>query len=81
MTRREFMAAVSAAGLAESKVSASTPPVHYAKPNPYDAVVKYVEPGSDEFKGEKDAVELRGSAGADLQGHGGCASGRLRPRG
>ena len=59
MTRREFMAAISAAGLAESKVSASTPfPVHYAKPNPYDAVVKYVEPGSDEFKGEKDAVEL-----------------------
>jgi tetratricopeptide (TPR) repeat protein len=32
--------------------------VHYARPNPYDAVLRFVEPGSDEFKGEKDAVEL-----------------------
>jgi tetratricopeptide (TPR) repeat protein len=59
MTRREFIAAVSAAGLVPSKASASTPfPVHYAKPNPYDAVLRYVEAGSDEFKGEKDATEL-----------------------
>src|SRR5579863_8937992 len=59
MTRREFIAAVGAAGLVESKASASKPfPVHYAKPNPYDAVLRYVDPGSDEFKGEKDAMEL-----------------------
>ena len=59
MTRREFIAAVSAAGLAPSRASASTPfPVHYAKPNPYDAVLRYVAAGSDEFKGEKDAMEL-----------------------
>jgi len=59
MTRREFIAAVSAAGLRPSKAAASTPfPVHYAKPNPYDAVLRYVDPGSDEFKGEKDAMEL-----------------------
>ncbi len=59
MTRRAFIAAVSAAGLRPSKASSSTPfPVHYAKPNPYDAVLRYVEPGSDEFKGEKDAAEL-----------------------
>jgi tetratricopeptide (TPR) repeat protein len=59
MTRREFIAAISAAGLLPSRASASTPfPVHYAKPNPYDAVLRYVEPGSDEFKGEKDAAEL-----------------------
>ncbi len=57
MTRREFIVAVSAAGLVPSK--ASTPfPVHYAKPNPYDAVLRFVDPGSDEFKGEKDAVDL-----------------------
>ena len=57
MTRREFIAAVSAAGLVPSK--ASTPfPVHYARPNPYDAVLRFVDPGSDDFKGEKDAVEL-----------------------
>ena len=57
MTRREFIAAVSAAGLIPSK--ASTPfPVHFARLNPYDAVLRYVDPGSDEFKGEKDAMEL-----------------------
>jgi Tfp pilus assembly protein PilF len=51
------MAAASVAGLAPSR--ASTPfPVHYAKPNPYDAVLRYIDPGSDEFKGEKDAMEL-----------------------
>jgi len=59
MTRREFIAAVSAAGLMPSRAPASTPfPVHYAKPNPYDAVLRYVAAGSDEFKGEKDAMEL-----------------------
>src|SRR5438477_12927429 len=59
MTRREFMAAVSAAGLLPSRAPASTPfPVHFAKANPYDAVLRYVEPGSDEFKVEKDAMEL-----------------------
>jgi tetratricopeptide (TPR) repeat protein len=59
MTRREFIAAVSAAGLLPSKASPSTPfPVHYAKANPYDALLRYIDPGSDEFQGEKEAVEL-----------------------
>ena len=59
MTRRDFIAAVTAAGLLSSRSKASTPfPVHYAKPNPYDAVLRYVEPGSDEFQGEKAAAEL-----------------------
>ena len=59
MTRREFMAAMSAAGLLPWKATASVPfPVHYAKANPYDAVLRYVDPGSDEFQGEKDAMEF-----------------------
>ncbi|HEV1284982.1 MAG TPA: hypothetical protein VNU44_06710, partial [Bryobacteraceae bacterium] len=58
MTRREFMAAVAAAGLVENASGAKPFPVHFAKPNPYDAVLRYVEPGSDQFKGEKEAVEL-----------------------
>jgi hypothetical protein len=59
MTRRKFIAAAGAAGLLPSKGSAATPfAVHYAKANPYDAVLRYVEPGSDEFPGEKDAMEL-----------------------
>ena len=46
MTRREFIAAVSAAGLRPSRAPAATPfPVHYAKPNPYDAVLRYVRSG------------------------------------
>ena len=59
MTRREMIAALTAAGLRFSKASAATPfAVHYAKPNPYAAVMRFVEPGSDEFRGEKDAAEL-----------------------
>ena len=59
MTRREFIAAASVAGLVASKAPAATPfPVHYAKPNPYDAVLRYVEPGTDEFKREHAALEL-----------------------
>jgi tetratricopeptide (TPR) repeat protein len=59
MTRREFIAAASVAGLQASRASAATPfPVHYAKLNPYDAVMRYVDPGSDQFEGEKEALEL-----------------------
>jgi FimV-like protein len=70
MTRRDFIAAVSAAGLLPWKASSSTPfPVHYAKPNPYDAVLRYVEPGSDEFKGEKDAADLEARLERIFAGH------------
>ena len=58
MTRRDFIAAIGAAGLV-SKAQASTPfPVHYAKPNPYDAVLRYIDPGADQFTGEKEAADL-----------------------
>ena len=58
MTRRDFIAAAAAAGLAPRRGSSATPfPVHYAKPNPYDSVLRYLEPGSDEFAGEKQAAE------------------------
>src|SRR5580704_9630729 len=57
MKRREFIAAVTAAGLFRSK--AATPfPVHYAKPNPYDALLRYIDPGTDEFETEKFAAEI-----------------------
>ncbi len=71
MTRREFIAAAAAAGLTPSKGSAATPfPVRYAKPNPYDAVLRYVEPGSDEFAAEKEAVALEARLAAKYAGTG-----------
>ena len=59
MTRRDFIAAIGAAGLVASSAPAATPfPVHYAKPNPFDAVLRFVEPGTDQFTGEKGAADL-----------------------
>ena len=59
MTRREFVAAVSAAGLRPSTASASAPfPVRYARPAPYNAALKFIDPGSDEFTGERAAAEF-----------------------
>jgi len=59
MNRRDFLAALAAAGLTPSRAAAALPfPVHYKRANPFDAVLRYVEPGLDEFKGEKEAAEL-----------------------
>jgi len=74
MTRREFVAAVSAAGLLPAK--ASTPfSVRYARPNPYDAVLRYIDPGSDEFKGEKEAMELEARIERIFAGREGASAG------
>jgi hypothetical protein len=60
MNRRQFIAALTAAGVRYSRAStASAPlPVHYAKASPYAAALRFVEPGRDEFAGEKAAMEL-----------------------
>jgi tetratricopeptide (TPR) repeat protein len=59
MTRREFASAVAAAGLLRSSARAAIPfPVHFARPNPYDQALSFLEPGSDEFAGEKIAIDL-----------------------
>ena len=63
-----------AVGLALEQLGRNPFPVHYAKPNPYDAVLRYVEPGSDEFTGEKEAVELEARLSASLPAR------RPRPR-
>src|ERR1700722_3220380 len=63
MTRREFAAAAAASGLLPYRAlrAAAFPvvfPIHYARANPFDAALRCVAPGSDEFAGEKDAFEL-----------------------
>ncbi len=59
MTRREFAATIAAAGLFSSpRLKASAFPVRYARANPYDAALRFLEPGTDEFQGEKIAADL-----------------------
>src|SRR5579863_620169 len=69
MTRRDFLAAVGAAGLLPWRTSAATPfPVRYAKPNPYEGLRRFVQPGNDAFAGEKEAVELEARLGRIFAG-------------
>ena len=61
MTRREFSAFFAGAGFLEWSTDARAAtvfPVRYARPNPYDAALQYLEPGSDGFAGEKAAMDL-----------------------
>jgi tetratricopeptide (TPR) repeat protein len=69
MKRREFLAAIAAAGLTPSTGTAAKAfPVSYKRPNPYDAVLRFVDPGSDEFQGEKAAAELEAAAARKFAG-------------
>jgi len=67
--RREFLAALASLGLIPSRGLSSTRyPVHLRKANPYDGVLAQVEPGTDEFKFEKEALEIEGKLSAMLRG-------------
>jgi Tfp pilus assembly protein PilF len=69
MTRREFAAAIAAAGLLPSRAAnAAVFPVHYARANPYDAALQFIEPGSDQFHGEKAAIDLEARLGKIFAG-------------
>src|SRR5258708_1803652 len=71
MNRREFMAAAAASGLLPSRAAAAKPfPIHYARSSPYESLVGYVAPGSDEFTGEKAAIELEASLSRKFAGQG-----------
>jgi tetratricopeptide (TPR) repeat protein len=59
LKRREFLATLAATGLFASKGHASSPfPVKFRREAPYDSVLAFVEPGLDEFPGEKTAMEI-----------------------
>ena len=48
--------------------SAAAFPVRFGRPNPFDNALQFVEPGSDEFKGEKVALELEKRLGRIFDG-------------
>jgi hypothetical protein len=69
MGRREFLAAIASLGLLPSNSSGSSRyPVHFRKPNPYDGVLEHIEPGTDEFRFEKEAQEIESRLSAMLRG-------------
>ena len=69
MERREFLAALAALGLLPCRGSGA---IHYAahfrRPNPFDAALVHIDPGSDEFPREKQAQEIEKRLAAMLQG-------------
>ena len=70
MERREFLAALACLGALPRKACGAIPyPVHFHKPNPYEAVLAHVEAGTDEFRFEKEATEIEGRLTAMLGGH------------
>ena len=69
MTRREFAAAIAAAGLVSSRpVQAAPFEVHFRRANPFDPLLKLATPGTDEFAGEKVAAELEARLARIFQG-------------
>jgi tetratricopeptide (TPR) repeat protein len=67
--RREFLAALASLATLPRKSLAAIPYTpHFRKPNPFDAVLARIEAGSDEFAGEKQAVEIEFRLAAMLRG-------------
>ena len=67
--RREFLAAFAAAGLFSSRLHASSPfPVRFRQQPQYGPASQFVEAGSDEFPGERTAMEIESSLRAGVHG-------------
>ncbi len=59
MNRRQFLGGVAAAGLLRPRHCAAAPfPVRFRKASPHETLAPYILPGSDEFTGEKTAMEI-----------------------
>ena len=72
MKRRDFLALAGASlvpfSVPRTARGGSEFAVHFRRANPYEPLLRYIEPGSDEFKGEKAAVELEHRLGQMFQG-------------
>jgi hypothetical protein len=67
--RREFLAALASLGSLRSRASAAIPyAIHFRKPNPFDAALAHIEPGSDEFSCEKQAQQIEERLAVMLRG-------------
>jgi len=75
--RREFLAALAGACCFTAKGHASAPfPVKFRQQPPYASLLQFVEPGLDEFPGEKIAMEIEARLGeAARRGHAPFATG------
>jgi len=67
--RRDFLAACAATGFLTSRGHAASPfPVQFRQQPPWAAVLAFVEPGRDEFPGERTAMEIEERLLAALHG-------------
>lgn len=75
--RREFLGALAGAGYLAAQGHAAAPfPVQFRQQPPYSAELAFIEPGTDEFPGEKIALEIEARLGeAVLSGHAPLAAG------
>lgn len=59
VNRRQFLGGIAAAGFLRPRHGAAAPfPVSFRKASPYEALAPYILPGSDDFAGEKPAMEI-----------------------
>ena len=59
LNRRHFLALIAALRTSVRNAWAATAfPVRFPKPSPFEALRKFIEPGSDEFQSEVDAMKL-----------------------
>src|SRR5260370_36185959 len=59
MNRRQFIGVLSAMALLRPEHCAAAPfPVHFRKASPYESLAQYISPGTDEFAGEKTAMDI-----------------------
>lgn len=59
MNRRQFIGSLAGGALIRPRHGAAAPfPVRFRKAGPYEALAAFIEPGSDEFAGEKTAMEI-----------------------
>ena len=66
--RREFLLALAGAGCFRAIGHASAPfPVKFRQQPPYSSALQFIEPGLDEFPGEKIALEIEAKLGQTLR--------------